>query len=136
MNTKLVMASSAALMAVGGVFLQFFPHEILNYLESPSTGINSLFLQLVGALYLGLAATNWMAKSVLIGGIYARPLAIGNFAHFLIGALALIKYAFAQQPGLSSPVIWVLAIIYSLFAVIFGYVFFTHPLKKNLDDGK
>ena len=34
---------------------------------------------------------NWMAKGTLIGGIYNKPIAIGNFTHFTIGGLALIK---------------------------------------------
>ena len=73
---------------------------------------------------------NWMAKTVLIGGIYARPLAIGNFSHFLIGALALLKYAFTTQ---NLWMVWVQAIIYSVLAIFFGGVFFTHPLKTNND---
>lgn len=115
-------------MAFGGVSLQFFPHEILNYFGASSAGITPLFVQLTGALYLGFAMTNWMAKSVLIGGIYARPLAVGNFAHFLIGALALLKYA-VTVPNLW--VVWLLAIVYSLLAILFAVVFFTHPLKTK-----
>ena len=70
---------------------------------------------------------NWMAKGVLIGGIYSRPLAIGNFAHFLIGAIALVKYAF----GFQDVAVWVLAAVYTGFALAFGYVFFTHPVKES-----
>ena len=128
MNTKLLMISSASVMGVAGVLLQFIPHEILNYFGADSSGINSLFVQIAGALYLGFAMMNWMAKTVLIGGIYARPLAIGNFVHFTVGALALIKYAFAAS---GSPVVWLLAAAYSLLAILFGYVFFTHPLKTK-----
>jgi hypothetical protein len=133
MNTKLLMIASALSMAICGVSLQFFPHEILSYFGAAATGVTPLFFQLAGALYLGFAMTNWMAKSVLIGGIYARPLAVGNFAHFMVGALALLKYAFSA-PQSSLPV-WIAAVIYSLFAVLFGYVFFTHPLKTNKGDG-
>lgn len=116
-------------MALGGVLLQFLPHEILNYFGASSTGITPLFLQLAGALYLGFAMMNWMAKAVLIGGIYARPLAMGNFVHFLVGALAFLKYAFSNAV---SPAVWVLVIVYSSFAVLFGYIFLTHPSKvKN-----
>ena len=128
MNTKLLMISSALLMGVIGVLLQFIPHEVLNYFGVDAGGVNALVLQITGALYLGFAMMNWMAKTVLIGGIYARPLAIGNFVHLAVGALALLKYAFAA-PGLS--VIWILAIIYALLAVFFGIVFFSHPLKTK-----
>ncbi len=115
-------------MALCGVLLQFFPHEILQYFGASAGGINALFFQLAGALYLGFAMMNWMAKAVLIGGIYARPLAIGNFVHFLVGALALLKYALAAQNALP---VWIAALVYSLLAALFGFVFFTHPLKSN-----
>lgn len=119
---------SALIMTATGIFLQFFPHEILRYFGDSATGIAPLLIQITGALYLGWAMTNWMAKTVLVGGIYARPLAIGNFAHFLIGALALIKYAFAV-PHLR--LVWVFAVAYTVLAVLFGIVMFTHPLKTT-----
>lgn len=129
MNTKLLMILSSLLMAIGGVLLQFFPHEILNYFKVDSNGILPLLVQMIGALYLGFAMMNWMAKSVLIGGIYARPLAMGNFLHFTVGAFGLLKYAYFAQ---NSWAIWIAAIIYSLFAILFGIVLFTHPLKQKM----
>ena len=122
------MIASAALMAACGIALQFAPHEILNRFGADSTGSFPIFLQLIGALYLGFAIMNYMAKGVLIGGIYSRPLATGNLAHFLVGALALLKYAAsAQNP---TPV-WTAAAIYSIFAILFGITMFTHPLKEK-----
>jgi hypothetical protein len=47
--------------------------------------------QIVGALYLAFAAANWTARGSMIGGIYARPLAVANFVHFVIGATVLAK---------------------------------------------
>jgi hypothetical protein len=128
MNTKLLMTASALLMAAGGAALLFVPHEILNYFGTPSAGIGILFVQLAGALWFGFAMMNWMAKTVLIGGIYARPLAIGNFTHFFIGALGSLKFAYAAQ---SSYAVWTFAVVYALFAILFGIVLFTHPLKTN-----
>lgn len=128
MNTKILMMSSALTMAAAGVLLEFLPHEVLSYFGASPAGVAPLFLQLTGALYLGFAMMNWMAKTVLIGGIYARPLAIGNFVHFLVGALAFLKHAFSG----GSPAVWALAAVYALFAALFGYVFYTHPSKvKN-----
>jgi hypothetical protein len=69
---------------------------------------------------------NWMAKTVLIGGIYARPLAMGNFAHFIIAAIALIK-AVMKKSDLEY--LWLAAILYSTFAVLFGLVLFSNPSK-------
>jgi hypothetical protein len=128
MNTKSLMILSSLLMGVCGVLLQFFPHEILNYLHVDAKGILPLLVQMISALYLGFAMMNWMAQTVLIGGIYARPLAMGNFLHFTVGAFALLKYAYAAQ---SSWAVWVAATVYSLLAILFGIVIFTHPLKTK-----
>jgi len=96
---------------------KFVSQEVAAYFGSLSTGIVPLFLQLAGALYIGFAVMNWMAKGMVIGGIYARPLAIGSFAHFLIGALALLKYAYAANDAAT---IWLLAAIYAAFAGTFA----------------
>lgn len=122
------MIFSALIMALCGVLMQFIPHEILNCVGVSSIGIAPLFVQITGALYLGFAMMNWMAKTVLMGGIYARPLTLGNFSHFLIGALALLKYAYSTP---NSSIIWLPAVIYSILAILFGFVFFTHPLKTK-----
>lgn len=116
-------------MAVGGILLQFFPHEVLNYFNADAKGILPVLVQMISALYLGFAMMNWMAQTVLIGGIYARPLAMGNFLHFTVGAFALLKYAYAAPNAWA---IWVAAIVYSLLAIVFGIVLFTHPLKPKV----
>ena len=85
-------------------------------------------MQILGALYFGFAMLNRTAKANLIGGIYSRPVAIGNATHFLIGALALIKLAFNDTTLIN---IWIAGVIYSIFAILFGYVLFTNPVLKN-----
>src|SRR4051812_6500704 len=122
MNTKLVMSASAVVMAIAGITLSFLPQELTTL-----TGLkadNYIVLQLLGALYFGFAALNWMAKGSIIGGIYGKPVVVGNLAHFLIGSLALIKI---NTTGISANVILGCTIVYALFAIIFGYIMFTHP---------
>lgn len=127
-NSKLLMVLSAIFMGATGVLLEFFPHEVLASVQVAADGPMALFAQMAGALYLGSAMTNWMAKAVLIGGIYSRPLAIGNFLHFAVGALALTKFSLNSPPFHA---IWLLTLIYALFAVFFGFVFFTNPVLRD-----
>ena len=126
MNTKILMSVSALIMGVTGILLSFMPHEALNYLNG-STGstMDPLFIQLLGALYFAFGMVNWMAKGSLIGGIYARPIAIGNLTHFMIGALALLK-----AYNSASPVLLGATVIYVALAILFGIVFFRHPVKS------
>ncbi len=119
------MTLSAAVMAATGIALTFMPVEVLGYLSGGQPGnLPPVVLQLLGSLYFAFAMINWTAKDNLIGGIYARPVAIGNLSHFTMGALALLKAA-------TQPVIWMMAGVYLLFAILFGIIFFTHPVKGS-----
>jgi hypothetical protein len=121
------MAASALFMAVLGAAASFLPEEILRYTGTvPAALINSV-VQACGALYLGFAILNWMARGVLIGGIYSRPLALGNFLHFFVVAVTLIKVVFE----LRLPLIVGLTIAYTVFAVWFGLVLFLRPGKSE-----
>lgn len=127
MNTKHLMIASAVVMGMTGIGLSFFPQEISGSLGMEGTP--PIILQLMGALYFGFAMINWTAKANLIGGIYSRPVAIGNLAHFVIGVLALIKLTLG---GAGLHYLWVAALGYSVFAILFSYVFMTTPaLKKS-----
>lgn len=129
MNTKLLMTLSALFMAVLGVGASFAPQEILGHYGFRQGGLAVLLLQLVGALYLGFAILNWTARANLIGGIYSRPVALGNFVHFAVVALALLKIM--TGGSLRSSEIVVGSIIYSGLAVWFGLIVFTHPRSKG-----
>lgn len=128
MNTKALMMASAGVMGIAGFALTFLPEEIVHYAGLASTSFNILILQILGALYMAFAMLNWMARAKLIGGIYSKPVAVGNFAHFFIAGITIIKSAFASQ---NMPALWVAAIIYSLFAILFAKVAFSNPLKEN-----
>lgn len=56
-----------------------------------------------------------------MGGIYSRPVSVGNFMHFLVAALALAKAAAGDASGR-----WVIAaaVVYGILAIGFGWVAF------------
>jgi hypothetical protein len=57
----------------------------------------------------------------MMGGIYGRPIAIGNFGHFIIAALALLKSIIAGRHGAE---IAIGAAVYAAFACLFAIVVF------------
>lgn len=124
MNTKYVMSSSAIVTGFAGLTASFFPVEILKMTGATTNEWPVLFIQITGALYLGFAIMNWMARTVLIGGIYAKPLGMGNFLHFTVVALTLFKFVIN---GENSMYVWVAIIVYATFAILFGLVLFTSP---------
>lgn len=135
MNTKLLMTASALVMGALGIVASFMPNEILQVLGQTSTATMTLLIQIMGGLYFGFALINWMVRSTLMGGIYAKPLSIGSFAHFGIAGIALIKAVINNS--VAPKYILILAIIYLLFAIAFGVVSFTIPNQtKNQEVNK
>ena len=128
MKTKTLMIISAIFLAVNGFGFTFFPNEISVLLINDDNHIFILILQILGALYLGFSILNWMSKANLIGGIYNKPILIGNLLHFFTASMALIKLTFKVETNLQ--LIFSYTIIYSLFTLFFGYVFFTNPSLK------
>lgn len=124
-NTKIVLILSSIFLGMLGVLMSFFPQEIANHFKIDQS--SSIFFQLTGALYVGFAMVNWMVKGSTMGGIYNRPIAIGNFTHFVVGGLALLKYSSNNQDSVE---LLILTGLYAVFAVTFGLIVFTHPLKE------
>jgi hypothetical protein len=120
MKTKLLMTSSAVAMALAGAACTFAPQELLRAAAAPAVGLLPVAVQSYGALLLGFAMLNWMAKDSLIGGIYNRPAAVGNLLHFAAAAIARIK-AGALVP----------AAVYALFAIGFAMIVFTSPVSAK-----
>lgn len=129
MNTKLIMTAAAIVTGTAGVAFTFLPAEILSYAGLEISTALLLVLQILGALYFAFAMLNWMTKTSIIGGIYNRPIAVANFTHFFIGATALLKGIIAN-PSLSYG-IWAIAIVYVIFAILFGSIFFRSPSVKK-----
>ena len=127
--TRVLMSASALLLGVFGLLATFVPDLLLNGLRAPASPAILLVVQVLGALYIGFAGLNWMTRDSLIGGIYSRPVVIGNLMHFLVAGLTLVK-AVARAPDLS--LLWPVALVYAGFAVAFGFVLFRHPVSKSL----
>ena len=90
MNTRILMVASAIVMGAAGAAGLFLPHEILAAIGAPASGLLPSLLQIHAALLLAFAMLNWMAKDSLIGGIYNRPVLVGNVTHFAIGAITRV----------------------------------------------
>lgn len=129
MNTKILLTVSTLFLGTIGLGLSFLPAEALNILHIKTSQTSALIMQLLGAMYLGFGMMNWMAKGSIIGGIYNKPLVIGNLMHFAIGAITLLKVAFSLNE--SKEVLIPLTIIYTLFALGFMAVFTKTPKAVN-----
>lgn len=123
MNTKILMTTSSLLLGLAAIFALFAPENLLAMLGVPMGNPLSVFIQLMGALYFSFALMNWTAKDSAIGGIYARPLSLGNFAHFFSGTLLLAKYLLSNA---LNAFILLMLVVYAIFTILFYWLVFRH----------
>ncbi len=123
---RVLMMGSAVFLVLLGLATSFFPYEVLSMHGTEPDGPTVLLIEMMGALYLGFAILNWTARGVIIGGIYARPLALGNFLHFAMVTVMLAREAIDHRV---LPLA-VSAFVFGIFAVGFGIVLF-RPLPRT-----
>ncbi|MEA2339177.1 MAG: hypothetical protein QOE82_3184 [Thermoanaerobaculia bacterium] len=121
MYTKILMIAAALVLGLLGVVALFAPQELLTYLSTSPAGLLPTLVQLLGAALFGLAMTDWMIRGSKVGGIYNRPIAMGNLIQFVVGAITLIR---STAHGPVPAAIIALAVVYTLFAIAFGVVVF------------
>lgn len=109
-----------------GVAALFLPRELLRAIGVQPAEVLPVIIQLTGALLFASAMVNWTARGSLIGGIYNRPVAIGNLTHFAVGALSLAKAVLA---GVHTVPAIALTCVYVVFAVAFTMIFFRSPVS-------
>jgi len=131
MKTRLLMMLSAVFLALLGLATSYFPEKVLATHGTVPDNTTLLLVQMMGAVYLGFAILNWTARGVLIGGIYARPLALGNFLHFAMVGVMLTKAAITH----SVMQLATSAFVFSVFAIWFGVVLFRGPVRVPQSEG-
>jgi len=78
-------------MGLLGLAGTFIPEEISIILGIDPSPIALILLQIIGGLYLGFAMLNWFTRSALIGGIYNKPVVLGNLIHCVVVFFALLQ---------------------------------------------
>ena len=119
--TTSVTTIVAVLLLAAGIVLIFLPAETAALMTGTGE-IPTIVMSLLGAALFGLGEMNWMARRAPIGGIYGRAVLVANLGHFLVGALALLKYSGAEGWGY-----WLMTGIYVAGMVFYGILFFTSP---------
>lgn len=106
----------------------FAPSEMASWMGVASSPEMALALQLFGCALLGFAILNWMSRGNRIGGIYGRPIALGNLLLFTSASLALGKAAAA---GTAVPQSISACVGFSFLAAAFAWLTFIHdPIPR------
>jgi hypothetical protein len=121
MNSKALMTASSLFLGLAGIIALFAPDVLIGFADAAPTQPLAVSVQLMGSLYFAFALTNWTAKDSAIGGIYARPISFGNFAHFFAGALILVKYVLSADFNL---IVLLVTQVYVIFTFLFYWLVF------------
>ena len=128
MHGRLILTLSALILfAVGGAGL-FAADDLARLFDAGGSKILALAIQLTGCGLLGFAALNWMSRGNRIGGIYARPIGIGNLLLFTTAGLTIGK---ATLAGSLPVIVTAVGIIFAILAIAFAWLVFVHdPLAE------
>lgn len=126
-STRTLLVASTIFNGIMGLLTSFLPQEVLEIIGLPSSPVHVLLVQILSAFYISLAMINYLSKDAVIGGIYNRPILMGNIAYHGIASLALVKYAMSQ--GIFSATFITLTVVYCALSLGFLRLFFVVPGK-------
>ena len=131
MTVQRAMEMIAVVLGLAALALIFAPELVLaRFAIEPTTGTLVLG-QLYGAALFGIAMTSWLARTMLLGGIYGRSIVVGGFAHGLVGVFALF-HALRALPA--NAFVWGTFAVYAALAVWFGTLMFGRGPASPSDD--
>ena len=111
----------AIALGVISLALIFAPELVLARLAIEQGAGTLVLAQLYGAALFGLAMTTWLARTMLLGGIYGRSIVVGGFAHALVGVFALLH---ALRGSFTNAYVWGACAVYAALALWFGTLMF------------
>lgn len=116
------MITSGFLNGILGILFTFLPQEAGRFLATASPASAVLFIQLLGAALFAIGLMNYMGRNAILGGIYGKPILLGNMVFHFIAALELIRYVFNSH---AIEILWIPAILYAFLAAGFIKLNFT-----------
>lgn len=123
MPGRLILTFSAIVLFIAGGATLFAPDELARALAPGQSRALVAVVQLLGSGFLGFALINWMSRKNRIGGIYARPLGMGNLMLFATLALTLGKAVTAERLPAAAIAI---CVVPAALAASFAWLVFAH----------
>ncbi len=123
MFSKILLTLASLLLFATGAVFDFAPQETAATIGLNNSASAALLLQALAGACFGFGLLNWFARTRPMGGIYARPLALGNLLFFAVAAIPLDR---SVIHGRSLPAFAAAAVVTSLFAAGFVWITFFH----------
>lgn len=119
------MSGSAGLLAVLGIAVAFAPDAAADALSLPAGAVVGAPLAAGGLM--GFAAVNWVGRGAIYGGIYGRPIVLGNFVHAMVLATTLVSLQLDRPTALG----WSLAAACALYLAAFTRLLLRPPFERD-----
>lgn len=124
--SKIVLISSAVLNAIIGILITFAPQETGQFIGTTEMNNADLALmQILGSALVGIAIINFMSRGATVGGIYGKPIQLGNLVFHLATGLGLLKYVFSSESWI---IFGIPALLYLILTAGFIKLNFTSPV--------
>lgn len=121
MSSRTILTITSLLLFVAGGAAVFAADEVAGLMDLEVSFETRILAEFAGIGMLALAIQNWMSRGRPIGGVYARPLGLGNLLFFSTSALTLGRYLAAEM--LPREMIAVCG-VFALLALAFAWLFF------------
>jgi hypothetical protein len=121
---------SASVLLLGGLALLFASDAILPRLIPALPAAGAWLGQVLGAAWLAIATLNWLSRSMLLGGIYGRPVVLTNAVLYFITAMVLLKIITRRDVPAA---LWLVVGLTVLLAGAYGWLLFRGPLERDFE---
>ncbi len=113
-----IMTLAALFLIALGAVLNFAPTEIAGMLGFTGMPVAGVALQVLAGALLALGVIHWMARGA-VGGVFGRPIGMGNMLFYGVSAFGLLRAANASVlPTVTLP----LGVVTALFALGFAWL--------------
>ena len=125
--TRAIMLTSSALLVVYGGACLFVPEAFAAALHLSEGAAVTLPAVAAGALALG--AVNWVGRGAIYGGIYGKPIVLGNFTNAAITTLTWAPLLLHHPSALAG----IITVMFLLYWVAFTRLLFWPPFGHRKD---
>ena len=124
--SKTILISSALLNGILGILITFLPQETGLFIgTSEMNSADLALMQVLGSALIGIAIINFMSRGLTVGGIYGKPIQLGNLVFHLATGLGLLKFVFTSESWI---IFGIPALLYLLITAGFIKLNFSSPV--------
>lgn len=126
-----LLVASSAVYAAAGFPLMFAADEILRRVDGAVSPMGLWMGGMLGGALLAMALLNWFNRETLMGGIYGRPLLVGNLM-----LLTNITFSALRMWRSGGHLLYAVTCgVGALLLVLFGRLLFRNPSGLGRDVG-